>query len=115
MYLRNLPAEKVKAGKSNDGIQRYKCLKTKKIYQETTTRTPVIIKYLSVFLYFNGLSYRNIGKMFDVSHTSISNWVAKISNEIYNNHELTDLQNVKDIEIDELFTFLIKKKINHTF
>jgi transposase-like protein len=111
-FKTEIPENCIKCGKSNSGIQRYKDLKTKRVYQETTTRLNPVLKYLCVYLYFNGMSYRKISGMFGVSFSSVRNWVKIFSNEVKNNFKLSETQDVKEIEIDELYTYIFKKKLN---
>ena len=105
----------IKFGKTKDGVQRYKNKRTSRIHQETYVTPTTLVKCLCVFLYYNGLSYRKIAVMMNVSHTSVMNWVRQMSEYINAHFKLSDNNGVRDIEIDELFSYEFKKKLNATF
>jgi hypothetical protein len=53
--------------------------------------------------------------MFDVSHVSIYNWLNIYSDEIINRFNVSSVNQITDIEVDEMFTYLDKKKEKFTF
>ena len=113
MFTNNLPTKYVKAGLSKKGYQRVKCLETNKIVQLETTRVNPYIKLLCVFMVLRGSSYRKISEIVGVSHTSVANWTKSVADEIIKNFDLSDIKEAKDIEIDELYTYLVKKNKSH--
>lgn len=104
----------VKYGFNPYGVQKYLNKETNKVFIKDLRQPSTLVKCISIFMYFNGLSYRTVGNMMGVSHTSVSNWVTKFTDVIVEHFELSNIQEISDIEIDELFTFLDKKKENHT-
>lgn len=101
----------IKAGKTRSGIQRYKCIKTNRYSQEKRKRLyPVNFILNCVFLYYNNMTYRSIGKMYGVSHVSVYKWVRDYSSLILEHFNLSDVTQIADLEIDEIFTFCGNKK-----
>jgi transposase-like protein len=110
MFPTVLTEKVIKYGKSNLGIQRYKCLKTNKVYQTEMTRFKTEDKLNVVFLYFKGLSFRKLGEIYSISHQTVKNWVDQFSIIISDNFKLSENQELKDIkslEIDELYIYLV--------
>jgi transposase-like protein len=100
----------IKYGKTKDGKQRYRDTYTKDVFIVETDRLSKGFKLLCVFLYINGLSFRRLGKIFDVSHVTIYNWVNLYSTEISSKYSLSNVRQITDIEVDEMFTYIGKKK-----
>lgn len=99
-----------KYGKTKNGIQRYRCIKTNKITQETTMhQKKMSLKMLCIFLYYKTLSYRKVGKIFDISHVTVYYWVRDYSKLVMEHFNLSDKTQIADLEIDELYTFRHRK------
>lgn len=107
--------ECVKFGKDIKGNQRYKRKSDGKIVNEhVKKRCNNEIKILAIFLYYRGLTLSCIGDMFGVSYNTIANWINNIASEILK-YNVTDIQSVKDVEIDEIYHYLNNKKKDYTF
>ena len=108
--------ECIKHGKDRYGNQRYKRKKDGKIITENAkVRCEIDEKIMAIILYFNGLTLSKIGNIFGVSYNTIANWLDKLTTEIKNNYQLSDIQDIKDIEIDELYHYLDSKKKEFTY
>jgi transposase-like protein len=103
----------VKYGKTKKGVQIFKNNETGKFSVEKIKFSP-IFKMLCVFLYYKGLSYRRVGEIMGTTHVSVYIWVRKFSDEFVKNHELSNVSEIADLEIDELYTYYLKKKIKFT-
>ena len=92
------------------GEQRYKCKGCG--YQFVPTRPPrgksINIKILSIWLYMHGLSFRTIGKLFQVTHKTILDWVRAFAEDIYT--KPTPMGKAVIVELDEMWHFLGSKK-----
>jgi transposase-like protein len=63
-------------------------------------------------LYVDGINFRRIARLLDVSHVSVMNWVKAAADRLPAQPPLPD--EVTIIEQDELFTFVEQKKTKST-
>ena len=99
--------EVIKSGKILEK-QRYKCKKCLFQFTRLTPHgKPASDKAKAVELYIHGLSMRSIGKILNVSTTSVLGWIRKFAREIYEKPEPGDAILV---ELDEMWHFLNSKK-----
>lgn len=104
----------VKAGRNPSGSQRYQC----KICARHSTFEPQAhgyseeIRAHALRLYFEGTGLRRIGRLLQVHHQTVANWInarhATLPAEPVQPH-VADV-----IELDELYTFVGSKKMNST-
>lgn len=107
-----MEANVIKNGKNSKGVQRFYNKDTKKYSLEKTFRPPTSVKLLAAYLYISGLSLRKVGETLGFHNTTILRWVDEYS-QIFDYKQTVDKNVVyEDVEIDELFTYLIKKKLN---
>ena len=101
----------IKAGKTRKGIQRYKSIDTNR-YSQEKRQPKYSINFIlyCVFLYYNNMPYRRIAKIHNISHVTVYNWVREYSSMIVEKHNLSDVAQIDDLEIDELYTFCNKRK-----
>ena len=90
--------------------QRWKCKEC--LYNFTkleipTKGKPVLMKVFAILLYVSRMSMRGIARLFDVSPTSILNWIREFAADI-RNQEIEDEQ-IRVLEIDEMWHFCEKK------
>ena len=100
----------VKAG-FNAGKQRYKCKQCGCHFTRSTPKgEPKEKKRQAVQLYLEGLGFRAIGRVLNVSHVAVQNWVAQASEGL---EKLTPLfpARVELLEIDEMHHYVGKKII----
>ena len=62
-------------------------------------------------MYADGLSFRQIGRQLGVNHSSVMNWVRIHANQL---PEAPVPKDVDTVEMDELYTFIEKKKTGST-
>jgi transposase-like protein len=97
-------------GRNRAGTQRYRCLTCRRNF------TPVpkeqghgaAIHEQAVRLYLEGMSLRAIGRLLGVVHQSVANWVAAAGAQLP--AAVTDAAPTETVEVDELFTFVGRKK-----
>ncbi len=107
-YCKNTEGQ-VKDGKNDSGSQRYLCQECERHYTPDPKPRgyPVDMHKQAVKLYLEGMSFRAIGRTLDVNHQTVINWIDQYA------AQLPDPPTVEDpdaIELDELFTFVGKKK-----
>ena len=100
----------VKAGFVGE-IQRYKCKNCGCLFTRSTPKgEPLKKKRQAVQLYLEGMGFRAIGRVLNVSHVSVQNWVAGAAEKM---EALTPLYPAKAelVELDELHHYVGKKVI----
>jgi transposase-like protein len=103
-------AEKqVKAGYQATGSQRYKCGLCKRRYTPMPKQQGYAdeLRQEAVRLYIDGNGFRQISRQLGVHHVSVMNWVKAYSSQQAKAPVPTDVNNA---EMDELFTFVERKK-----
>ena len=105
----------VKAGLTQAGSQRYLC----KLCQRKYTPEPKPMGYdetkrhQAVKMYLDGNNPRRIARQLGISQGSVSNWARAFSDRLP--EELPKPEGKVDVaEIDELFTFIERKKTTPT-
>lgn len=59
-------------------------------------------------LYLEGMSLRGIGRVVGVHHQSVANWIKRAAEALP--EQVTDGTPTQTVEIDELFTYVGKKR-----
>ena len=105
--------QQIKAGRTKAGSQRYHC----KVCQRTYTPEPKAMGYpeavrqQAVKLVADGVNYRRAARQLGVNHQSVINWVNAAVAQL----PPAPLPNrVEVIEMDELYTFVERKKTKST-
>ena len=99
----------IKNGRNYKGIQRFFDCETGKYFLEESQRVPTDIQIMAIFLYHKGLSFRFVGNLFGVAHTTVMAWFKK-HKHLFDFSSTVDTKKVyDDVEIDELYTFCQKK------
>jgi transposase-like protein len=102
----------VKAGRNQTGSQRYKCQSCGTRY----TPDPKVqgysddIRLRAVQMYVDGGNLRRVARQLGVNHQSVANWVKAHAAQLPA-ASLPD--KVETIEMDELHTFIERKKTKH--
>ena len=104
-----LQEKQYKVGFNLSGSQKYRCYKCGKNYTPKPNQNgyPAEVRLKAIQLYLEGNSFRSIQRLLKVNHQSVANWVRAYS------ERLPDAQvpeKPKVAELDELFTFIGKKK-----
>jgi transposase-like protein len=104
----------VKSGKHKSGSQRWQCQAcgyryTPEPRQHGYDQT---VRAQAVKLYVDGLSYRRIARQLGVSYQSVINWCNASSASLP--AQAPQPAQVTTIEMDELFTFVGRKKTSRT-
>ena len=102
-----------KAGFNPSGSQRYRCGECNRVYTPTPTHHGYSeeIRLLAIRMYVEGSSYGSIGRVLKVNPQSVANWVSAYTAKLPN---APLPEKVKKAELDELFTFVGKKKTKST-
>lgn len=102
--------KQVKNGRNPSGSQKYKCKACHRVH--TPSPKPVgyaaEVREEALRLYVDGLNLRRIARILGVNHQSVANWVKAAAQELPPAPVPDD---PKVIELDELFTFVEKKRL----
>ena len=66
------------------------------------------LKETAIRLYLEGMSFRGVGRVLGVNFQSVINWVNLAHEQLP--HQIEDQTPSESVEIDELFTFVGKKR-----
>ena len=107
--------QQVKVGSNRSGSQRYMCQVCRRKYtpQPKTRGYPSRIRQQAVQMYVDGLNFRRIARMLNVSHQTVSNWVTEQADRLPDEPPMPSGQ-LEVNEMDELFTFVGDKKTSFT-
>ena len=99
----------VKSGKNASGSVRWQCQHCHRKYTPEPKEQgyPTALRQQAVKLYLEGVNYRRIGRLLEVGHKTVMHWVKAYSDQLPPAPLPT---NVNNAELDELFTFVGKKK-----
>ena len=98
-----------RAGKTPRGSQRYRCMfcQIKYTPQPKPWAYPQAMRLKAVQLYVDGMNLRRIARHLKVHHRTVSLWIQAYTNQLPDPPVPSE---VKEAEMDELFTFLGDKK-----
>lgn len=100
-----------KVGFNPSGSQKYRCYECGKNYTPKPNENgyPAEVRLQAIRLYLEGNSFRSIERLLKVNHQSVANWVKQYSERL---PTAQVPKKPKVAELDELFTFIGKKKTN---
>lgn len=102
-----------KAGKTESGSQRYRCMHCGRKY--TPVRKiqgyPASLRQRAIQMYVDGGNFRRIARQLKVNHQSVADWVKRYAQSLPAAPVPTQVQVA---EMDELFTFIGHKKTKST-
>jgi transposase-like protein len=106
--------KQIKNGKSHCGTQRYLCRSCGKTFAPEPKQQGYAeeVREKAVRLYVEGNNFRRIGRLLGVNHQSVVNWVNAYHEKIKDKTLLPTDSTA--IEVDELWTFVEKKKTKPT-
>jgi transposase-like protein len=100
----------VKAGKHESGSQQYKCRLCQRRYTpEPSQRYGDELRRQAVKWYADGLGFRQIGRHLGVDHATVMRWVKAHTDQLPP-APLPEETPLHIVEMDELYTFIGKKK-----
>lgn len=105
--------KQVKSGKTKAGSQRYKCQFCRRLYtpQPKLQGYPAEVRHQAVQLYLDGMNLRRIGRHLGLDHKTVSLWLKAHAAQL---QAASVPEDVNNAELDELFTFVEKKKRRST-
>ncbi len=109
----NALKRQVKNGLNKSGSQKYRCQECGTVYtpEPSTNGYPAETRLLAIRMYVEGSSYGSIGRVLKVNPQSVANWVNAYTAQL---PKAPLPEKVKRAELDELFTFVGKKKTRST-
>ena len=102
--------EQIKSGRNRSGTQRFMCRGCGK----TTTPEPKErgyseqVREKAVRMYVEGNNFRRIGRLLDVNHQSVVNWINAYHEKVKERAALPVSTSI--VEMDELWSFVGEKK-----
>lgn len=103
----------IKYGKDNQGRQRYKHLVTGRVtinpYNNRESFNKMVEKAIYLYAY-EGIPLRKIGRIFEVSHTTIMRWVYDRSKTVDYTSDI-DVNTITEVQVDEIYVITNNKKI----
>ena len=105
--------QQVKSGLTDAGSQRYKCQACSHRYTPEPKPRGYSdeVRVKAVRMYVDGMNLRRIGRQLEVSHQSVANWVNAFAAQL---PDAPQPESVDTVELDELYTFIKRKKIAST-
>ena len=102
-----------KAGFNPSGSQRYRCGEYNRVYTPEPRQHGYSeeTRLLAIRMYVEGSSYGSIGRVLKVNPQSVANWVSAYTVKL---PKAPLPEKVQKAELDELFTFVSKKKTRST-
>jgi transposase-like protein len=108
------PRQVIKSGLNDSGSQRYRCQACRRYF--TPTPKPAgydrATRNFALKLYLEGTSLRAVGRLLHINHQTVANWVDAEADRLP--EQVSDHTPTENVEIDELFTFMGKKKSKST-
>jgi transposase-like protein len=103
----------VKNGLNKSGSQKYRCQACGSVYTPEPRRNgyPDELRLLAIRMYVEGNSYNAIGRILKVNPQSVVNWVKQYTAKL---PAAPVPSQPKIAELDELYTFIGKKKTQST-
>ncbi len=107
-------ARQNKAGKTDAGSQRYRCIHCHRKYTPNPKPQgyPTHLRKRAVEMHVDGGNLRRVARHLQVHHRTVALWVADHAETLL---QTPMPQEVKEAEMDELFTFIGDKKTKSTF
>jgi transposase-like protein len=105
--------EQKKHGFTSSHSQRYRCYHCQKSYtpNQKVRGYSAEVRQQALRMYIDGVNFRRIGRFLGVHHQTIINWVNVYAEEV---PDAPVPDEVDDVEMDELFTFIGSKKTKST-
>ena len=106
-------ARQNKAGKTEAGSQRYRCMHCQRKYtpEPKLHGYPEHLRKQASAMYVDGMNLRKIARHLKVHHRTVALWVMDRAEALPNAPMPSE---VKEAEMDELFTFIGDKKTKST-
>ena len=102
-----------KHGFTKSHTQRYRCQHCQKSYtpRQKTRGYSKEFRKQALQMYIDGVNFRRIGRFLGVHHQTVINWVNAYAERV---PDAPVPEEVDDVEMDELFTFIGSKKRKST-
>ena len=106
----------VKAGRNRSGSQRYLCKACGRRYtpKPKSQGYPEAMRRQAIQLYVDGLNFRRIARILGVCHRTVINWVNAYVEQLPESPPVPSDVPLEVNELDELFTFVGKKRTKST-
>ena len=104
----------VKSGFNRSGSQKYRCGECYTVYTPDPKLNgyPAETRLLAIRMYVEGSSYRSIARILKISSQSVANWVKEYTAKL---PPAPMPKKHRKAELDELYTYIGKKKTNSMY
>lgn len=101
--------EKVKNGLVRD-LQRYKCKDCGFNFtvEKRSNEYPKSMRKKALQLYLEGLGFRSIGRILEVSNVTVLNWIRSFGEQVQSLQ--SDSEEIEMVELDEMHSYIGNKK-----
>lgn len=101
------------------GFQRYNCRECKRNWTLRKSRAyDISVRFQALKLYLEGLGFRSIGRILNVSNVTVLKWIRSMGEKIFQEGAVwknTKIRSVSRIQIDELWHYVQKNSIEFGF
>lgn len=102
-----------------DGVQRYKCKTCGSVFRGKAAKYSADFKLDVIMMYINSMGIRAIARVKKIHNSLVSLWVKQMGEVIKDAFtkriEEVQPENINIVELDELFTYVKKKKIKRIY
>lgn len=101
-------------GLNRTGSQRYRCQACQRYFtpEPKPAGYAMTVRKQALQLYWEGTSFRAIGRLLSMHHQTVSNWATQAAQALP--PSVTDTTPTQTIEVDELYTYVGQKKTTST-
>lgn len=118
-YCKKCKSENIVKNGKQDSIQRYKCKECSSVFRGKEPMYSAEFKMEAIMMYINSMGIRAIGRVKKVHNSVISVWIKQMGEVIKGAffEKLKEIQpkDISILELDELFTYVKKKKIKRMY
>jgi transposase-like protein len=102
-----------------DGVQRYKCKVCSGVFRGKAAKYSAEFKLDTVMMYINSMGIRAIARVKKIHNSVVSLWIKKmgavVKDAFIQKIEEVQEKDINIVELDELFTYIKKKKIKRMY
>ncbi len=102
-----------------DGVQRYKCKVCNSVFRGKASKYSADFKLEAVMMYINSMGIRAIARVKKIHNSVVSVWIKKmgkvVKDAFIEKIEEVQEKDINIVELDELFTYIKKKKIKRMY
>lgn len=118
-FCKKCNSENIVRNGKQDNIQRYKCMDCGSVFRGKVAMYSPEFKLEAIMMYINSMGIRAIARVKGVHNSVISVWIKQIGEVIksvfYEKINEVQPKDISILELDELFTYVKKKRIRRIY